>query len=60
MAKKGVMFARECRIFEVCNPHQAQRVLEANLEVSAALWLVDTVRRSHRLFPRLSRMLNKA
>lgn len=37
MAKKGVMFARECRIFEVCNPHQAKRVLEANLEVSTAL-----------------------
>jgi uncharacterized protein (DUF302 family) len=22
MAEKGVEFARECRIFEVCNPHQ--------------------------------------
>ena len=31
MAKKGVEFARECRIFEVCNPHQAKKVLEANL-----------------------------
>ncbi len=28
MAKKGVEFARECRIFEVCNPHQAKKVLE--------------------------------
>ena len=37
MAQKGVAFARECRIFEVCNPHQAKRVLEANLEVSTAL-----------------------
>jgi uncharacterized protein (DUF302 family) len=37
MAKKGVAFGRECRIFEVCNPHQAKRVLEANLEVSTAL-----------------------
>ena len=37
MAKKGVTFARECRIFEVCNPHQAKRVLEANLEISTAL-----------------------
>ena len=37
MAKKGVPFARECRIFEVCNPHQAKKVLEANLEISTAL-----------------------
>jgi uncharacterized protein (DUF302 family) len=37
MVQKGVAFARECRIFEVCNPHQAKRVLEANLEVSTAL-----------------------
>jgi uncharacterized protein (DUF302 family) len=37
MAEKGVPFDRECRIFEVCNPHQAKRVLETNLEVSTAL-----------------------
>jgi uncharacterized protein (DUF302 family) len=37
MAKKGVAFARECRIFEVCNPQQARKVLEANLEISTAL-----------------------
>ena len=37
MAKKGVEFTRECRIFEVCNPHQAKKVLEANLEISTAL-----------------------
>src|SRR6266508_3382274 len=37
MAKKGVAFARECRIFEVCNPHQAKKVLETNLEISTAL-----------------------
>jgi uncharacterized protein (DUF302 family) len=37
MAKKGIEFARECRIFEVCNPHQAKKVLEANLEISTAL-----------------------
>ena len=36
MAKKGVAFARECRIFEVCNPHQAKKVLEANLAISTA------------------------
>ncbi len=33
MAEKGVPFARECRIFEVCNPQQAKKVLEANLEI---------------------------
>lgn len=37
MAEKGVAFDRECRIFEVCNPHQARTVLEANLEISTAL-----------------------
>src|SRR6266508_3569316 len=37
MAKTGVAFARECRIFEVCNPHQAKKVLETNLEISTAL-----------------------
>jgi uncharacterized protein (DUF302 family) len=37
MAEKGVPFARECRIFEVCNPHQAKKVLEADLQVSTAL-----------------------
>lgn len=37
MAKKGVEFDRECRIFEVCNPHQAKKVLEANIDVSTAL-----------------------
>jgi uncharacterized protein (DUF302 family) len=37
MAKKGVEFARECRIFEVCNPHRAKKVLEANPEISTAL-----------------------
>lgn len=37
MAEKGVPFDRECRIFEVCNPHQARKVLERNLEISTAL-----------------------
>jgi uncharacterized protein (DUF302 family) len=37
MAKKGVVFDRECRIFEVCNPRQAKRVLESRMEVSTAL-----------------------
>jgi uncharacterized protein (DUF302 family) len=37
MAEKGVAFAPECRVYEVCNPHQAKKVLEANLEISTAL-----------------------
>ncbi len=37
LAEKGVVFPRECRIFEVCNPHQAKKVLDANLEISTAL-----------------------
>lgn len=37
MGKKGVVFDNECRIFEVCNPHQAKEVLEANMEISTAL-----------------------
>jgi uncharacterized protein (DUF302 family) len=37
MAEKGVAFARECRVFEVCNPHQAKKVLDTNLEISTAL-----------------------
>ncbi len=37
MKKKGVEFDRECRIFEVCNPHQAKRVLEKKMEISTAL-----------------------
>jgi len=37
LAEKGVVFSHECRIFEVCNPHQAKKVLDANLEISTAL-----------------------
>ena len=37
LAEKGVALGRECRIYEVCNPQQAQKVLEANLEISTAL-----------------------
>jgi uncharacterized protein (DUF302 family) len=37
MARKGVPFDRDCFIFEICNPHQAKKVLEANLEISTAL-----------------------
>ncbi len=37
MAKKGVEFAQECLIFEVCQPEQAKRVLQENMGVSTAL-----------------------
>ncbi len=37
MAKKGVEFARECLIFEVCQPQQAKKVLYQNMSVSTAL-----------------------
>ena len=37
MKKKGVEFNRDCWIYEVCNPVQAKKVLEANGAVSTAL-----------------------
>lgn len=37
MAKKGVAFEKECLIYEVCNPFQAKKVLEANPSISTAL-----------------------
>ena len=37
MVKKGVEFAHECLIFEVCQPQQAKKVLEQNMGVSTAL-----------------------
>jgi uncharacterized protein (DUF302 family) len=37
MAQKGVDFSRECRIFEVCQPQQAKKVLDQNMSVSTAL-----------------------
>jgi len=37
MMKKGVEFAHECLIFEVCQPQQAKKVLDANMSVSTAL-----------------------
>jgi uncharacterized protein (DUF302 family) len=37
MEKKGVTFDGECMIFEVCNPQQAKKVLEANGAVSTVL-----------------------
>lgn len=37
MAKKGVAFAHECLIFEVCQPQQAKKVLDENMSISTAL-----------------------
>jgi len=37
MATKGVEFARECRVLEVCNPQKAKEVLEGNMSISTAL-----------------------
>lgn len=37
MVAKGVAFGPECRVFEVCNPHQAKKVLESNMAVANAL-----------------------
>jgi uncharacterized protein (DUF302 family) len=37
MAKKGVELAHECLIFEVCQPQQANKVLDQNMSVSTAL-----------------------
>ncbi len=37
MREKGVDFNRDCLVFEVCNPLQAKKVLEANAEISTVL-----------------------
>ena len=37
MAMKGVALAMDCRIYEVCNPQQAKRVLEVDGAISTAL-----------------------
>ena len=37
MQEKGLDFTSECSVYEVCNPHQAKRALEANGAVSTAL-----------------------
>ena len=34
---KGLPFERECRVFEVCNPQQAQLILSGDIAVSTAL-----------------------
>jgi uncharacterized protein (DUF302 family) len=37
LREKGQDFAKECRVYEVCNPVAARRVLDTNLEISTAL-----------------------
>jgi uncharacterized protein (DUF302 family) len=37
MREKGVEFQDDCLIYEVCNPDQAKKVLEGNLELSTVL-----------------------
>ena len=37
MNEKGVPFQRDCLVFEVCNPQQASKVLEADMSISTAL-----------------------
>lgn len=37
MWKKGVEFAHECLIFEVCQPMQAKKVLDENMSISTVL-----------------------
>jgi len=35
MLSKGVAFDRECRVFDVCNPQQAQAILQRPCRISA-------------------------
>lgn len=37
MQKHGVGFDRECRIYEICNPHKAKDVLYRDMKISTAL-----------------------
>ena len=37
MNKKGVAFDNDCRILEVCNPHQAKKVLTEDMTINMAL-----------------------
>jgi len=37
LRSKGIPFAEQCRVFEVCNPQQAARVLAANMALTTAL-----------------------
>jgi uncharacterized protein (DUF302 family) len=37
LRSKGMTFAEECKIFEVCNPGQAAKVLAADMRLNMAL-----------------------
>ncbi len=37
MNEKGVPFEKDCLVFEVCNPHQAKKILEGNIDISNLL-----------------------
>ena len=37
LRSKGIAFAEECKIFEVCNPAQAAKVLAADMRLNMAL-----------------------
>ncbi len=37
MAEKGVEFGNACKIYEVCNPVQAKRVLDNDMSIATAL-----------------------
>lgn len=37
MAEKGVEFGKACRVYEVCNPVQAKRVLDSDMSIATAL-----------------------
>lgn len=37
MAAKGIELGTMCRVYEVCNPQQAQRALQSSMDISTAL-----------------------
>lgn len=37
LASKGIELANECRIFDICNPRQASKVLSGDMSLSVAL-----------------------
>lgn len=37
LTEKGVPFARECRVFDLCNPEIAAQVLGAKMEIATVL-----------------------
>jgi uncharacterized protein (DUF302 family) len=37
LRSKGMAFAEQCRVFEVCNPAQAAKVLAADMRLNMAL-----------------------